>query len=66
LFSDTQRVSVKLKGKGVKPEVQVLPEDGLLNFGGLVLGEITERTFKVKNISNFDVKMKIVTKLKGL
>ena len=43
-----------------------MPEDGLLNFGGIVLGETCEKTFKVKNISNFDVKMKIATKLRGL
>lgn len=35
----TTCVSAKLIGKGVRPSVKVEPEDGLLNIGGVVLGE---------------------------
>jgi len=59
-------VSAKLKGKGVRPEVKLIPENGLLNIGGVVLGESCEKTFKVQNISNFTVKFKIVSKAHGI
>lgn len=40
--------------------MKLIPENGLLNIGNVVLGEYSEKTFKVQNISNFgfDVKLK--------
>jgi hypothetical protein len=46
--------------------VNLNPENGLLNLGGIVLGETCEKTFKVQNISNFTVKFKIASKIKGI
>lgn len=62
----TTCVSAKLIGKGVRPQVQVTPEDGLINIGGVVLGESCEKTFTVQNISNFAVKFKIAEKVSGI
>jgi hypothetical protein len=42
-----------LKGKGVRPEVQIEPENGLVNMGGVLLDEHSEKTIKIKNICNF-------------
>lgn len=47
MFSDHTMVSVLLKGVGVRPEVKITPEDGLINFGNILAGETTERTFKI-------------------
>jgi len=49
-------VSAKLKGIGVRPEVKVVPENGLIPFNGVVQGEFAERTFKITNVSNFPIK----------
>lgn len=35
-------VSVELKGTGVRPEVNVLPETRLLNFSNVIVGEVAE------------------------
>lgn len=40
----------------MRPEVKVVPENGLISVGGVVLGEYTERTFKITNVSNFPIK----------
>jgi hypothetical protein len=45
-----------LKGNGVRPEVKVFPENGLVNVGGVVLGDYSERNFKITNVSNFAIK----------
>lgn len=55
LSSDHTMVSVLLKGIGVRPEVKVEPEDRLLNFGNVLLGETAEKTFTVQNVSSFPV-----------
>ena len=49
-------VSAKLKGVGVRPKVNVVPEKGLINVGGVILGEYAERSFKILNVSNFAIK----------
>jgi len=38
-------VSVNLRGTGVRPEVKITPDDGLVNFGNVIVGETSERTF---------------------
>lgn len=58
-------VSAKLKGKGVRPEVKVSPENGLINFGGVVLGEYSDKTFKITNRSNFAIKFTLLSKSSG-
>ena len=39
IYSDTTMVSVNLKGTGVRPEVTIEPEEGLLTFSNILLGE---------------------------
>ena len=53
--SGQSSVSIKLKGTSVKPEVTINPEDGLLNLGAILPGEKMERTFDIKNVSNFSL-----------
>lgn len=59
-------MSAKLKGKGVRPEVKIVPENGLLNVGGVVLGEKVEKSFKVLNVSNFPIKFKVASISHGI
>jgi hypothetical protein len=53
--SGQSSVSVKLKGTSVKPEVTITPEDGLINMGNTLPGEKLEKTFDIKNVSNFSL-----------
>ena len=55
-----------LKGKGVRPEVKVTPENLLINIGGIVLGESCEKIIKIENISNFAIKFKVVSNCHGI
>lgn len=59
-------MSAKLKGKGVRPEVKVVPENLLMNIGGVTLGESCEKTIKVENISHFAIKFKITSNAHGI
>jgi hypothetical protein len=55
LYSEHTIVSVLLKGTGVRPEVKVEPEDRLISFRDVLLGDFQERTFTIENISSFPV-----------
>ena len=59
-------VSVALKGRGVKPEVTISPENGLISFSNVVLGETTEKTFDITNISSFPVNFNFVNLAQGV
>jgi len=59
-------VSAVLKGKGVRPEVKIFPENGLLPFGAVVKGDQSEKTFQIKNVSHFAIKYKLVAIVDGL
>jgi hypothetical protein len=48
-----------VQGKGVRPEVQIEPENGLISMGGVLLEEYAERTVKVKNVCNFDIQFSL-------
>ena len=39
----------------MRPEVLIEPEDGLLNMGGVLIDEYSEKTVKIKNACNFEV-----------
>ena len=45
MFSDHTMVSVLLKGTGVRPEVKITPEDGIIPFNNVIVGETAEKTF---------------------
>lgn len=58
-------MSISMKGCGVRPEVNIEPEEGLLNFGNIVVGEVYEKTFKIKNVSSFAVKYELQSLVSG-
>lgn len=55
MFSNHTMVSVLLKGTGVRPEVKIDPEDGILPFGNVLVNESVEKTFTIQNVSSFPV-----------
>jgi len=59
-------VSVFMKGCGVRPEVTIEPEEGLLNFGNIIVGETYEKSFKIKNVSSFAVKFQLLSQVFGI
>ena len=59
-------VSVNLKGTGVRPEVTIEPEEGLLTFSNILLGENAERTFTITNVSSFPVNFELVSQVNGV
>jgi hypothetical protein len=59
-------VSVVLKGRGVKPEVTITPENGLITFSNVILGETTEKSFDITNISSFPVNFNLITLAQGV
>lgn len=59
-------ISVKLKGKGVRPDIEIEPPNGLMNVGSVLLDEQIDKTFVVKNISNFQVYFKLLTLANGM
>ena len=66
MFSDHTMVSVLLKGIGVRPEVKITPEDGLINFGNILANETTERTFNIENVSSFPVNFNLESLVSGV
>jgi len=54
-------VSVNLKGTGVRPEVHIEPEDGLLSFQNALVGETIDKQFTIKNISSFPVNFNLAS-----
>lgn len=55
IFSGQSSISVRLKGSSVKPEVTINPQDGLMNMGATLPNEKLEKTFDIKNVSNFSL-----------
>ena len=66
LYSGTTMVSVNLKGTGVRPEVHIDPEEGLLQFPAVLVGETAEKTFQITNVSGFPVNFDLVSKAAGV
>jgi len=52
-------VSVLLKGTGVQPKVEITPEEGLLTFQNIFVGENSERSFEIENVSKFPINFKL-------
>ena len=48
-------VSVNLKGTGVRPEVTIGPEDGIISFSNALVAETVEKQFEITNVSSFSV-----------
>lgn len=66
IYSDSTMVSVLLKGTGVRPEVTISPEDGLLQFPYCLVGETVEKQFTISNVSNFAVNFNLLSKAIGV
>lgn len=66
IYSDSTMVSVNLKGIGVKPEVSIFPEDGLLKFSNVFVNETSERDFEIENVSNFPINFKLESVAAGV
>lgn len=66
IYSDTTMVSVNLKGIGVRPEVTVAPEDGLISFSNVLVNETADKAFQITNVSSFPVNFELVSKVAGV
>jgi len=66
IYSDSTMVSVNLKGVGVRPEVKIDPEDGLIDFHNVLVNETAEKTFQITNVSSFPVNYELVSKVAGV
>lgn len=66
IYSDSTMVSVNLKGIGVKPEVSIFPEDGILKFSNVFVNETAERDFEIENVSNFPINFKLESVVAGV
>ena len=53
IHSGQSSISVKLRGSSVKPEVVINPVDGLMKMGATLPNEKLEKSFDIKNVSNF-------------
>jgi len=66
IYSGSTMVSVDLKGTGVRPEVNIEPDDGLITFSNILVNENSEKTFKISNVSSFPVNYKLVSEAAGV
>ncbi len=66
MFSNHTMVSVLLKGTGVRPEVKIDPEDGILPFGNVLVNESVEKTFTIQNVSSFPVNFNLESQVQGV
>jgi hypothetical protein len=66
LYSDFTTVSVVMKGIGVRPEVTIEPEEGLIAFGNVLVNETVEKSFKIKNISSFPIRFELLSEASGV
>eukprot|EP00742_Colponemidia_sp_Colp-10_P008825 GILJ01009584.1.p1 GENE.GILJ01009584.1~~GILJ01009584.1.p1 ORF type:complete len:1812 (-),score=327.15 GILJ01009584.1:58-4746(-) len=65
LRSETSRVAVRLKGRGVRPAIEISPSDGYINFGHTVSNNSVERVFKLKNCSTFALSYSLISQREG-
>jgi hypothetical protein len=66
MYSSHTVCSVKLTGRGVRPEVRISPDDGLLYFANLLVGESYTKEFEIKNISTFPVRFNLLRRAFGV
>ena len=66
IYSTHTVVSVHLNGTGVRPEVDISLQDGLLGFGNVIVQEQVEKQFTIKNISSFPVNFELLSKVAGV
>ena len=66
IYSGTTMVSVNLKGTGVRPEVNISPEDGILSFSNVLVGETAEKSFESSNDASFAAKFTLQSEAAGV
>ena len=66
IYSESTMVSVLLTGRGVKPEVNISPESGLLSFSNVLVGETNEQKFEITNVSSFPVTFNLTSQVCGV
>jgi len=59
-------VSVNLKGTGVRPEVNISPDDGLISFSNILVNETAEKSFMISNVSSFPVNFTLNSEAAGV
>lgn len=55
-----------MRGRGIRPEVSLTPENGILALGGVIVDESVEKTFKLKNLTEFDITFNLRTMREGI
>lgn len=63
--SNLSVASVKLVGRGVRPEVKLRPQDGLLNCGYIVVENVVEKSFFLQNASSFPFTFTLIKRSSG-
>lgn len=66
IYSNHTVVSILMKGTGVRPEVSISLDDGLLSFGNVYQNEQFEKGFSIKNVSSFPVNFELISKVAGV
>lgn len=66
IYSGTTMVSVNLKGTGVRPEVTIEPNDGIISFSNALVKETVEKQFEITNVSSFSVKFTLESLAAGV
>lgn len=62
----TSVVSVHLKGRGVRPQLKLDPEDGLVNMGNCIIGDTIEKIITLKNLVTFPFDFSLKKIIKGV
>lgn len=60
------KVSISLKGRGVRPQLKLDPEDGLVNIGNCISGDTIEKIITLKNLVTFPFEYTLKKKAKGV
>ena len=66
LKTATSVVSVHLKGRGVRPQLKLDPEDGLINLGNCVIGDTIEKIITLRNLVTFPFEFTLKKRSKGV
>lgn len=66
IYCKESSISLNLRGRSVKPEVHLEPENGILDVSSCLVGENIGKKFVIKNISNFALDFKLLTMASGI
>lgn len=66
LKTATSVVSVHLRGRGVRPQLKLDPEDGLVNLGNCIIGDTIEKIISLRNLVTFPFDFTLKKMAKGV